>query len=107
MSLGDSDRGGAEMTKMYGDALEADMVQASHHGANGPLEMYLAMDAKVVFWPDDRKDIETDRWENPYNKPWVHTQWTRVDENGNTVAGDRIHYTASETSKVLFKSFNK
>ena len=107
MSLGDSDRGGVEMTKMYGNALEADMVQASHHGANGPLEMYLAMDAKVVFWPDDRNDIETERWEYGVNKPWVHTQWTRVDENGNTVAGDRIHYTASETSKVLFKSFNK
>ena len=106
LSLGDSDGGGAEMTKMYGDALESDMVQASHHGLNGPLEMYLAMDAKVVFWPDCKTDI-LQRWENQYNKPWVNTQWTRIDEEGDEILGNRIHYTSSETSKVYFKSFQE
>ena len=101
IALGDSDRGNAEMTRMYGSALQADMVQASHHGINGPAEMYQAIDAKIVFWPDCRADI-TERWNYACNKPWVHQKWTRGEETG-----DRQHYTSSESTTIYFEDLKK
>ena len=37
--------------KVYGNYLKSDMVQLAHHGVNGGVLLYQAIDADVVLWP--------------------------------------------------------
>ena len=107
MVLGDSDRGNELMTTMYGNTLRAEMVQAAHHGTNGPAQMYITMDPKVVFWPHNETQIKTVHWTYPANVSWVNTPWIWTDENGQQTIGERRHITASKTETVYFDEFAK
>ena len=91
------------MANAYGDALESDIMQLSHHGYNGAvLALYKAVDPKVCLWPCDEYAFHTDsvRLGTPngsYSFNWWlrNNPWTR-----GTQSGARTHYATSYTTTI-------
>ena len=50
--LGDCEKAGCDaMSKIYGNYLKSDVLQISHHGAGGTLQIYQLIDPTVCLWP--------------------------------------------------------
>ena len=60
--LGDSETNNCIfMSEAYGDILDCDMVQVSHHGLNGATkEIYEKIKPSIAFWPIDKDRFEND-----------------------------------------------
>ena len=101
--LGDSEKSPCrQITKIYGDYLESDILQLSHHGLNGATEeIYEAIDPKICFWSIDEERFSTDprclgdQAGFEFNKYIRTTEWTRGEESG-----ERKHYSASRTVTI-------
>ena len=101
--LGDSESTPCrQITKIYGNYLESDILQLSHHGMNGAtMEIYEAIDPKICFWAIDEERFSTDprclgdQKNFEFNKYVRTTEWTR----GET-SGEREHYSASRTVTI-------
>ncbi len=110
----------AQMATNYGSAVQSDIMQATHHGANGgELTFYQYVDPKIVFWPMDEYRFENDGrclgiyrtqdeegaytvkvneavWESYRFNYWLRTEdptWNRSDGT----SGTRKHYAVSTT----------
>lgn len=78
--LGDSEQENCEfMAAVYSEALDCDMVQASHHGLNGGTSaLYQKITPSIVFWPiDSSRSISisgsnNDVWDNRANHAWLN-----------------------------------
>ena len=78
--LGDSEQQNCNfMAAVYDEALDCDMVQASHHGLNGGTSaLYQKITPSIVFWPIDTgrgSSIEgsnNDVWDNSANHAWLN-----------------------------------
>ena len=57
--LGDLERVGSRcLRSMYGEAMQADMVQVAHHGYNGCEEaLYKLINPEVVWWPSSNGEV--------------------------------------------------
>lgn len=95
------------MANAYGDALESDILQLSHHGYNGAvLSLYKAIDPKICLWPCDEfgyndgvRQGTTSGYQFNY---WLRNNpWTR-----GTTTGDREHYPLSSSTKIDVKTGN-
>ena len=76
--LGDSEQENCNfMAAVYSEALDCDMVQASHHGLNGGTSaLYQKITPSIVFWPIDssrsiKNSEKDDIWENEANRAWL------------------------------------
>ena len=94
--------------ELYGAALEADILQVTHHGVSGgDLALYQYIDPKICFWGTAESNFEGDKCNGTgdyekftYNK-WVRTtDWTRT-VNGEEVSGAREHYHGSVRTTIL------
>ena len=78
--LGDSERENCNfMAAVYNEALDCDMVQASHHGLNGGTSaLYQKITPSIVFWPiDSSRSVSVsgsnnDIWDNSANRAWLN-----------------------------------
>ncbi len=102
--LGDSEKGMcSQMSVIYGDYLESDILQLSHHGLNGAtLGLYQYIDPKICFWAidekrflNDPKCLGTHSASYDYNLWLRSTQWTR-----GATQNERSHYSAGRTVTV-------
>ena len=103
--LGDSEKGMcSQMSSIYGDYLESDILQLSHHGLNGAtLGIYQNIDPIICFWAideqrflEDPKCLGTQSSSYEFNL-WIRsTKWNR--ETGSQ--GARNHFSASRTVTV-------
>ena len=93
---------------LYGAALEADILQLTHHGVSGgSLALYQYIDPKICFWGTAKATFEGDKCNGTgdyasftYNR-WVRTtDWTRT-VNGEEISGARRHYHGSVRTKIL------
>ena len=104
MVLGDTyPVNGEFMADSYGDALESDILQLSHHGFNGGVrELYQYVDPKICFWPCDQYRYEKDSRNlgtasgYDFNYWLRHNPWTRSDGS----SASRQHYTASYMTTI-------
>ncbi len=102
--LGDSEVGVCQqVTAIYGDYLESDVLQPSHHGFNGATaEIYEAIDPKICLWPVDENRFLTDgrclgtQSGYAFNQILRNQGWTRA----GGASGTRQHYTAGRTTTV-------
>ena len=103
--LGDSEKGMCtQMSAIYGDYLESDILQLSHHGLNGAtLNLYQLIDPKICFWAideerflNDKKCLGTHSSSYDFNLWLRSSDWTR--QNGDQ--GSRSHYSAGRTVTV-------
>jgi hypothetical protein len=69
------------MAAVYDEALDCDMVQASHHGLNGATEtLYKNITPSIVFWPIDTgrstsvSGSNNDGWDNRANHAWLNDE---------------------------------
>jgi hypothetical protein len=78
--LGDSEQQNCNfMAAVYDEALDCDMVQASHHGLNGGTSaLYQKITPSIVFWPIDTRrgssidGSNNDVWDNDdANQAWL------------------------------------
>lgn len=95
------------MRDAYRDALQSDILQLSHHGFNGGVEvrgLYCLVDPKICFWAcdefrfrNDRRNIGSAREESSsHMNYWLrNTLWKRGEE-----LGTREHYTESYQTTV-------
>jgi beta-lactamase superfamily II metal-dependent hydrolase len=91
------------MADAYGDALQSDILQVSHHGYNGAvIDLYQDIDPKICLWPCDEFVFYTNSMqigtENGYYKFnwWLrNTPWKR-----GTKTGTRTHYVTSYTTTI-------
>lgn len=80
--LGDSEQVNCNfMAAVYDEALDCDMVQASHHGLNGGTSaLYQKITPSVVFWPiDSSRSVSisgsnNDVWDNTANHAWLNDE---------------------------------
>ena len=101
MMLGDCENANSKMISWYQDELRSHVVQNAHHSINGPKLMYEYIDPIYSLWAcTDEAMSENVSDHAEYLKA---TQWTRIDENGTTVTGRRIHYTNSRVEVILIK----
>ena len=92
---------------LYGAALEADILQLTHHGVGGgDLSLYQYVDPKICFWGTAKANFEGDKcngtgnYENYTYNYWVRTtDWTRI-VNGEEVSGAREHYHGSVRTTI-------
>lgn len=92
---------------LYGAALEADILQVTHHGVGGgDLSLYQYVDPKICFWGTAKANFEGDKcngtgdYENYTYNYWVRTtDWTRI-VNGEEVSGAREHYHGSVRTTI-------
>lgn len=105
MVLGDAYPTTSEfMRDAYGDALQSDVLQMSHHGFEGSAmtaDFYTCIDPKICLWPCDEFRFQND----PRNTGshglfkmnwWLRNEpWTRGNDSGT-----RLHYTASYMTTI-------
>jgi len=95
------------MADAYGDALQSDILQLSHHGYNGAvIDLYQAVDPKICLWPCDEYAFRTDSVRmgtqtGTYKFNWWlrNKPWTRGTETGT-----RVHYATSYTTTLDAKT---
>ena len=91
-----------QMAAVYGDTLESDILQVTHHGVgSGDLGLYELIDPRICLWGTSITEFAGDRCNGTgsytvYNyNTWIRTtEWTRT-VNGVTVSGAREHYHGS------------
>ena len=125
--LGDCEKGECDqMAQLYGDYLQSDMMQCSHHGLNcGTMALYQAVDPKICFWPiDEFRYLNDGRclglkaktndeyysytvYEDPENKirnpKYDFNYWIRTEEpmwHRTSESGRRLHFHNSVTVTV-------
>ncbi|MBE6695100.1 MAG: hypothetical protein E7587_01465 [Ruminococcaceae bacterium] len=95
------------MASVYGETLESDILQVTHHGVSGgDLGLYQLIDPKICFWGTSADRFESDQCKGigaytsyTYNN-WVRTtDWTRT-VNGEEVSGARAHYHGSVRTTI-------
>lgn len=102
MMLGDCENPNGKMIKYFCKEMKSHVVQNSHHSINGPTEMYEYIDPIHSFWACSASEVEA-RSKRQHAQYLLNTQWTRFDENGAQVCGDRQHYNNSFTTRLLIK----
>ena len=100
------------MVSNFGDALESDILQITHHGSNGATpSFYQAVDPKVCLWPIDSYNFENGKYQlgsstgsgYMYANWWIrNTEWTRDDGT----SGERTHYNTSISENQVIETPN-
>jgi hypothetical protein len=99
--LGDcEDPHNSKMVACYGDELRSHVVQNAHHTLNGPKSMYERIDPIISYWANTDEALGYSYAHAQFLK---YTRWTRTDANGQTVTGERQHYTHSYNSTLYIK----
>ena len=88
---------GQFMADAYGEALQSDIMQLSHHGFNGGvLAMYKLVDPKICFWPCDEYRFQCDGRNLGTNGGYEFNYFIRNEKwKRDRATGKREHYTAS------------
>ena len=122
-----------QMATVYGDVLQSDVLQVSHHGLDGgTLELYQKIDPKVCFWPIDQfrfendgrccglladKDDDSGYSYTTYDKyapgtiwpPYNFNYWLRFEDptwNRGANSGTRVHYHSEQTITIDMKTIS-
>ena len=95
------------MADAYGDALQSDIMQVSHHGYNGAvIDLYQAIDPKICLWPCDEYNFRTGSSQigtqtGYYKFNWWlrNNPWTRDSQTGV-----RTHYALASSTTIHVKT---
>ena len=90
------------MVYAYGNALQSDIMQLAHHGANGAvMDLYKIVDPKICLWPCDDYRYHTDSRMLGTGGSYQFNHWLRNStwKRGSS-SGARSHYTASYTTVI-------
>lgn len=105
MMLGDCQMPNSKMISYYEHSLKSIVVQNAHHTLNGPKRMYEYIDPIISYWANIDANVQGYSYDHAvYLRT---TKWTRTDENGTTVTGDRTHYSHSYDSVVYIKDLKR
>ena len=114
------------MAEVYGNYLQSDVVQVTHHGVNGAtLALYQVVDPQICLWPIDEYRFTNDGrclgltatsndngysytvYSNPNNKTkwekYNFNYWLRTEDpiwNRGADSGERVHYHNSTTVTI-------
>jgi len=97
MIPGDCDRPVTQMlADAYGAALKSDVLQVTHHGANGGcMDLYRYVDADECFWAIDRYRFEKDSRMNGSEDGYIFNRYLQ-----DKTIKKRKHYCTDETVTV-------
>lgn len=83
-----------QMADTYGDYLKSDMLQLTHHGANGAcLDLYQRIDPDICFWACAQKKYESDERMLGTKEGYEFNAYLR-----DVTVRSREHYHSSETA---------
>lgn len=101
--LGDAESGpNSRVAREYGSYMKSDILQPSHHGANGgALVLYKLVDPTVCFWSCQQYHLDYDNRQMGVKTGYEFNQFLRQSPN---VIAD---YSCSETATVLLPSLEK
>ena len=105
MMLGDCQTPNSKMISYYEHALKSVVVQNAHHTLNGPRKMYEYIDPIISYWANVQSSVDNYTYDHAVYLR--NTKWTRTNEKGETVTGDRTHYSHSYTAVVYIKDLKE
>ncbi|MBE6547196.1 MAG: hypothetical protein E7668_07175 [Ruminococcaceae bacterium] len=90
------------MAENYGTALKSDILQVTHHGANGGyLPLYRVIDPDICFWPTQQYAFEVAPDNLGTIEGYEFNQWLRDDRTDpDSGTRPRLHYAADSTVTI-------